>query len=275
MERNDLEKFKKISYDFLSLLEIGFGLHPYVINNNAIEVGENFSPSITVRFRDKGLKRYTMGIWACGKWSDYYDCEGINRISVFMIHDWLLDKFRPSSANLIYELYLEPEFYRDNIHSEMFKQAKMIEEVNKNPIDTYYAIKEFHEFPNATLDYIHEWYYYCVEKRFANNLRYKWSVKFLYSILWIISKFDPRVKKSILFNDEGVIPPLTSSFLATEKCADNDKSWERFKNLYERFPKFLRKTFKYKLFDSGWNVADYSDDMTEKEIRTRMWKGCI
>lgn len=42
MERNDLEKFKKISYDFLSLLEIGFGLHPYVINNNAIEVGERF-----------------------------------------------------------------------------------------------------------------------------------------------------------------------------------------------------------------------------------------
>ena len=273
MEIKDLEKFKKLSRDFLELLEAGPKLKPYIIEDRTTE--ENPYPCITVKFKDRGLKRYTMGIWACGKWSDYYDCDGVDRISIFMVHDWLLDKFRPSSANLTYDLYLEPEFYRDNIHSEMFKQAREIQKVNKNPIDTYYSLTEYHEFPGATLNYLYDWVYYCIESPLRDKIKYNWSVRFLYTILWVISKFDPRVKKSKLFNNSNVIPPLTSSFLATEKYADSDKSWRRFKKLYSGVPTYLMKKTGYKLFDGGWNVADYFEDMTEKEIRTRMWKGCI
>ena len=29
------------------------------------------------------------------------------------------------------------------------------------------------------------------------------------------------------------------------------------------------------MFDAVWSVADYDEDMSEKEIKIRMWKGVV
>lgn len=102
-----------------------------------------------LHFKNKKTKKWHLGIWAVGEWHIkfqwLYDGEidtckggyGIEdymplSISVFLIHDWTYDKFRPTSSD--FEIVLEKKDKSINIE-EIIKQLKCI---FKNPLDSYY-----------------------------------------------------------------------------------------------------------------------------------------
>ena len=106
------------------------------------------------------------------------------------------------------------------------------------------------------------------------KLRYKWSVKILYNFLKVLSWIDPRVSRRKLFKEEGCIPIYTSGFLATEWASSRDWAFNSFAWLYEKFPWWLCKICKHKLFDAHWNVADFPEEVTNT-LEKRMWKGVV
>ena len=102
-------------------------------------------------FKNKKTKKWHLGIWAVGEWDiksqwlhngeveTYKSGYGIEHykplsISVFLIHDWTYDKFRPTSSD--FEIVLEKKDKSTNIE-EIIKQLKYI---FKNPLDSYYNI---------------------------------------------------------------------------------------------------------------------------------------
>lgn len=260
MERENYLKFRKLTDRFFKKLkEKGLKI-------SYCEIDKNY-PDIFFRFSSRGLRKYSVGIWACGKWSDYYDVEKNSYISIFLIHDWRRDKFRPSSSDIEFIAYPDEHYdtYIDII-------IKLLIRMKNKPIDTYYEIDQHPRFKNHVLNYIHSWWIInSIEIR--DKFKYTICPIILFGILRFISFFDPRVKKVKVFDEKYTIPRYTFSFLATIKCSESEKSFKRFYLLYDKFPSWINRKFKFG--DAMFNVADYDETMSEDEIRARLFKGVV
>lgn len=224
------------------------------------------NPDISFRFKNFGLRKYVVGIWPCGKWSDFYDIEEKDYISFFLIHDWLRDKFRPSSSNIEFKIYL----YK-NIEEQLNYIINSLMEIKKFPVDTYYSINSYHTYNNHYLEYFSTWKNIRLYE-VRDKIEYNIGPIIIYSLFRVISIFDRRIKDVKKFDEKTTIPRYTFGFLSTIKCSNDEDSWRRFCNLYSRIPEKICKTLG---FSAYFNVADYDEDMTEKEIKTRMWKGVV
>ncbi len=101
-------------------------------------------------FKNKKTKKWHLGIWAVGEWDikqqwiyngevdickGGYGSESYKplSISVFLIHDWTYDKFRPSYSD--FEMVLEKS-NSTNIEEIITK----LKHIFKNPLESYYNI---------------------------------------------------------------------------------------------------------------------------------------
>lgn len=208
------------------------------------------------------LKRWSIGIWATGEWSDYYDVDSESKFTIFMIHSWHLDKFRPSSADIIFELSADPK-----VTSDILEVVEKIKIFCKTQVALYESV-----FPERSWWW--DYWTFEISKPFWRNLRYSWSPLGLYWILRTIAILDPRVQsKKTLYHHSPGYPRYTFGFLATPKCSEDDNSFEGFYNLYSRFPRKLARLCKGKLFNATWNVSDHVEGMDDKAIKKRLWKG--
>ena len=259
----DRKKFEEIFNKFIRKLELKR------IKFDTIEYDDD--PGKIITFHQRGLKKYKLGFWPCGKWFNYYNVQDDSKVSIFMIHSWNLDKFRPSSADILFEVYVNQT---NDIDLELGTITDEIEKIKNNPIKTYYEITTIHHYKSPVLEY-YSTYFNIVSYECKGYLEYNLTPKLLYGILKFISIFDRRVKKSKCFDEKSVVPRYTFSFLATIECANNLRSWKKFCDLYYRFPVWLKRKTGHRMFDAVWSVADYDEDMSEKEIKIRMWKGVV
>lgn len=130
-------------------------------------------------FRNKKTKRWRLGIWAVGDWQikEQFNGEifdggyGVNTykpltISVFVIHDWTYDKFRPSYAD--WEISID--------YNNMANKHIAIEKLKytfKHPIECYcntIVNKDYnaqHREKNKYVAYFKAWY----DNVFSNAVR--------------------------------------------------------------------------------------------------------
>ena len=265
MEKEYFLKFKKIVETIVEILksrELRLINIDQKLNSMSPE-----DPGIS--FRISGM-RYSIGIWPCGEWSDYYDVESNNYICVFLIHDWLFDKFRPSSADISYDIFLNSEGNYD-----LSDIINVIVNTKENPIDTYCSICENRivdgNIKNRRWFYFKEWYK-AIMYEITNRLKIDIVPLWVYNVLKLIAYVDSRVEKTTIFEEKDTIPRYTFGFLSTIKCSEDDKSFRKFYYLYSELP---RKIIQKLGCDAYFNVADYNKDMSEREIRIRLWKGVV
>lgn len=268
MEKENLKLFEKKLDRLLNKLAM-LGLKPtiydteLIVNDNNELIPEQSSPCISMILETRGLDKWCIGIWGTGQWGDWYAVEEESMFTVFLIHKWQFDKFRPSSADVCYSFPANPE------ENDMTGMILDLLEMKKHPKETYEKM-----FGRS---YFKDYWWNEIQNPVQKWLKYKGSVNFIYGILKFISWFDPRVqsKRTLYKKTEGRIPSVHIGFLATKKCSENDKSFERFYKLYSGLPRKLRYWTKGKLFDAHFNVSDYEESMTNEEIRIRLMKGVV
>lgn len=265
-----IEKFRKIVGLILDEMRKR-GMEP-ILSEDDTSPDEEWGNSMMMSFgfNRGGLKYWYLGIWGCGEWSETYDCDNPeNYVSVFLIHKWMYDKFRPSSSDIEFRIMLDTEPVIDHA-------IQGLEEIHKNPIQEYYETfkkhKSDHDMP--CIEYFRDWWFHEVTYPFRDKLRYRWSVRVLYGFLKVLSWIDPRVSRGKLFKEDGCIPVYTSGFLATEWASDHDWAFNSFAWLYEKFPWWLCRKCGHRLFDAHWNVADFPEEVTNT-LEKRMWKGVV
>ena len=135
--------------------------------------------SYRLYFRNKKTKRWCLGIWAVGDWQikEQFDDEifdggyGVNTykpltISVFVIHDWTYDKFRPSYAD--WEILID---YNNTANKHI--AVEKLKYTFKHPIECYYNTivnKDYsdqHREKNKYVAYFKAWY----DNVFSNAVR--------------------------------------------------------------------------------------------------------
>lgn len=273
IEKEKMDRFLWITNLFLEKLKI-LEINPILRHDGTIPNDEyGNSMSLSYSFKKGGLKYWYLGVWGCGGWSNTYDSKSEDYISVFLIHKWHYDKFRPSSADLEFRIDLNSS----DIDEEIRQVVHDIIKLEENPVEEYYRIfseeDEDHDLP--CIEYFRDWWFYEVEFPFTKNLKFKWSVKFLYGILRAISIIDPRVNRGKLFYDEDCFAPwYTSGFLATEWASDCKWAFDSFAWLYAKLPRKLCRICGHRLFDAEWNVADFPGEITNT-LEKRMWRGVV
>lgn len=258
------EYFVKTVYQILSKLNFGYSFNE--VERMSIENG------YTLCFHNKKTKRWHLGIWAVGDWNikekindkiinagygiDYYKPL---TISVFLIHDWTYDKFRPSRANL--EILINYNDNTDNLIEEL-------KNVFKHPIDSYYNIIDEdnynfqHRESNKYVAYFKGWYYNVFSEVLRRkNRRIKGYVAT--HIFMLKSYFDKRVAHieykfhKDKWNNEYEIAIV---FQYGETEWDDWKAWFDYKTLFE-------KLYKWNI----WVNFNYLDE--EGNIPKNIWRG--
>ena len=263
MKKENFELFKeRVELIFKGLVKWG-------INFKIIDEPEEDQPAYYIELTDKNLKRWKLGIWAVGSWSDYYAVEDEDEIVVFMIHDWFFDKWRPSNANVSWSFLPNSTYFGEFLYD--------LNEMKKNPINSFGNIFLTNQPQNKwPFLYFKEWYFNVISTPFKYKLKMVWSPWVLYLTLRFFSLFDRRVKRVEVFREKSRdYNYYTFSFLANLMCSESDESFYKFYKLYSYFPQWLKWKCKYKLFDATYNVSDYDWNMNENQIRTRMFKGVI
>ena len=281
IEKKKMNYYLELVNNFLEKLK-SHGIFLEVRYDSTIE-NKDFgnSMSISYIFKNGSLKYWYLGIWGCGKWSGTYDCDSEDYISIFLIHKWHLDKFRPSSADISFDVKIKnPE----QIDIQMDEIVTEIVNIKKHHILEYHSIfgdkyhqhqgiEDSHEMP--CIEYFKDWFSNEVTVPVIENLSKKWSVKFLYWTLKVISIIDPRVDRGILFKEENCFSPwYTSGFLAKEWASDKDWAFNSFAWLYSKLPTKLCRLSGHRLFDAYWNISDFPGEITEK-LENRMKRGVI
>lgn len=256
MKEENYIKFRNYVLEFIEYL-----------NSNKLKViiihDDNNSKYPEISFKIKGIN-WIFGIWAVGNWSDFYRCNEDDKISFFGIHNWRLDKFRPSYSDFKYVFHIKNNHYK--YFWEKCKDDLIY--IKKHPIKSYlynktskYSIEEF----------LKDWWFYKISYPLKMKIKYEISSLILWWILKGLSIFDPRISKSIKFKDKNCIPIYTFGFLTKINISENSlyKVWY----LYSKIPGILRVKCKNNLFDSYFNVSDQDENLTEKEIRSRLYRG--
>ena len=104
MKEENYIKFRNYVLEFIEYL-----------NSNKLKViiihDDNNSKYPEISFKIKGIN-WIFGIWAVGNWSDFYRCNEDDKISFFGIHNWRLDKFRPSYSDFEYVFHIKNNHYK-------------------------------------------------------------------------------------------------------------------------------------------------------------------
>ena len=256
--------FVQTVYKILS--ELNFGYTYEEIEKMSID------NSYYLYFHNKKTKRWHLGIWAVGEWhiKEQLDDKIINcgygvdtykplTISVFLIHDWIYDKFRPSSAD--WEMLID---YNDNTD----KVVEGLKYIFKHPIGSYYNIIDEdcynfqHHEKNKYIAYFKAWYYNVFSEILRRkNRRIKGYIAT--HIFMIKSRFDKRVAHREYkfhkdkWNNEYEIAIV---FQYGETEWDDWKAWFDYKTLFE-------KLYRWNI----WVNFNYLDE--EGNMPTNIWRG--
>lgn len=234
-------------------------------------------PVYTIKFEKAGMRNWRLGIWATGKWSDFYDIdsEPSDCICIFLQHEWNIDKFRPSWANDNYRFDISFHDFIDFTEYHLGRILGLVSFIKNNRAFAYSL--DSSELPKGSckLKYLKDWWInVIVIPGYDNWWKRAGSVKLLYGLLRFISWFDPRIdcKKTKIFYERDMWPRYTIGFCATIKASKDDEKLYRVWRLYTQFPRWLWKNFGY-VFDAQWNLCDQTGEENEKELRMKIWKG--
>lgn len=219
--------------------------------------------------------RWHLGIWAVGEWdikSEYdgnvyksgYGIETYKplTISVFLIHDWTFDKFRPSYAD--WEIQIKYGESCDNV-------IKQLKDIFGNKLKSYYNIVDEdsynfqHSSKNKYVAYLKGWYYNV----FATTLKAKKRRINGYiasKIILFLASLDKRVayKKHKFHKDEWNAEfEIAIVFKYGDTAWDDWKAWNDYHKLYE----FLRKHL-------TWNIGIHFTYLDEEgNMPDNIWRG--
>lgn len=219
--------------------------------------------------------RWHLGIWAVGEWdikSEYdghvykggYGIETYKplTISVFLIHDWTFDKFRPSYAD--WEIQIKYGESCDNV-------IKQLKDIFSNKLKSYYNIVDENSYnfqhvsKNKYVAYLKGWYYNV----FVTTLKAKKRRINGYiasKIILFLSTLDKRVayKKYKFHKDKWNAEfEIAIVFKYGDTALDDWNVWNDYYKLHE----FLRKHL-------TWNIGiefTYLDE--EGNMPDNIWRG--
>lgn len=233
-------------------------------------------PVYTIKFEKAGMRNWRMGIWATGKWSDFYDIDSdpSDCICIFLKHEWNIDKFRPSWASDNYRFDISFHDFVDFTEYHLGRILRLVSFIRNNKAFAYSL--DSSELPKRSckLKYLKDWWTYTVViPSYDNWWKRNGSVKLLYGFLKFLSWFDPRIdcKKTKLFDEKNMWPRYTIGFCATIKTSRNIENLYQAWRLYTQLPRWLQ--IHTKLFNAHWNLCDQTGDESEKELRMKIWKG--
>lgn len=219
--------------------------------------------------------RWHLGIWAVGEWdikSEYdghvykggYGIETYKplTISVFLIHDWTFDKFRPSCAD--WEIEIKYGESCDNV-------IKQLKDAFSNKVKSYYNIVDENSYnfqhvsKNKYVAYLKGWYYNV----FVTTLKAKKRRINGYiasKIILFLSTLDKRVayKKYKFHKDKWNAEfEIAIVFKYGDTALDDWNAWNDYYKLYE----FLRKHL-------TWNIGIEFTYLDEKgNMPDNIWRG--
>ena len=222
--------------------------------------------------------RWHLGIWAVGEWdikSEYdghvyksgYGIETYKplTISVFVIHDWTFDKFRPSYAD--WEIQIKYGESCDNV-------IKQLKDIFGNKLKSYYNIVDEdsynfqHDSKNKYVAYLKGWYYNV----FATTLKAKKRRINGYiasKIILFLAALDKRVayKKHKFYKDEWNAEfEIAIVFKYGDTAWGDWKVWNDYNKLYE----FLRKHLTRNI-DIDFTYLDEEGNMPDNIWRGVYW----
>lgn len=245
--------------------------------NYSIEEIEKMSIKDNYRLyiHNKKTKKWHIGIWAVGEWGVKESINGnvINcgygidvykplTISVFLVHDWTFDKFRPTYSD--WEKRIE---YNDDVDG-LIKDLKYIV---KNPINSYYNIVDEdsynyqHKDKNKYLAYWKGWY----RNDFLSSVKEKYqriSAGFFTKMLMLITFFDRRVAyREYKFHKDKYNPEFDVAIVFKYgKTEWHD--WKRWHDYNRLFRSLQRKC--------GWNLdVDFTYLDEEGNLPKNIWRG--
>lgn len=231
----------------------------------------------------KQTGKWNLGIWAVGDWgieSEYTDDDGeVHKyrdgygvdlyepitISVFLIHDWTYDKFRPSYSDYEIEII--------NFDEDSIKEAiSTVKHAFENPIESFYEyvnkVNSRYMHDNKYVAYIDGWYSNEVLplfKKITRRMKGWVSTK----LLSVIASVDPRVHyKGYTFMKDEWNPEF--EFAVVLKCLETEYKEYRAWLFYDWFKnKNLRVNITY-LDEEGNMPKDiwrgvYWNEIPEKE----------
>ena len=231
-----------------------------------------------LHFKNKITGRWHLGVWAVGKWDIKYEydgklCDGGYgletyrplTISLFLIHDWTYDKFRPSSCDLQYILYHNDD--STNI-------IKALKDIFRNPIKSYYNIidEDLYNFQHKTkyrhITYFKAWYRNVFVSFMWKKIRrcYGYLVS---RILLTRAMFDSRVAhRAHKFHKDK----WNSEFGVAIVFKYGDTEWDDWKawNDYDKLFNFFFKHTSYRVWNTELDLT-YVDE--NGNLPSNIWRG--
>lgn len=251
------------------LNELGFG---YTIEEvDEMSVKENYR----LHFHNEKTKKWHFGIWAVGEWGvkEQIDDKVINcgygidsykplTLSVFLIHEWMFDKFRPTYSD--WETLIG---YKENTD-------KLISELRytfKNSISSYYNIIDEddynfqHHERNKYIAYFKGWFY----NDFGASIRQKrrrWCGWLFTKIITLIALCDKRVehREYKFYKDKwNAEYNIAIVFRYGETEWHDWKRWNDYNRIYKRFRNWC-----------DWNISvDFTYLDEDGNMPKNIWRG--
>ena len=259
--------------------QLGFNYTIEVVEQKCLDEG------YLLYFKNKKTKKWHLGIWAVGEWDIksqwLFDGEvkthksgyGIEHykplsISVFLIHDWSYDKFRPTSSD--YEIVLE----KTNDINSIESIVKELKHIFKNPLDSYYNIVDEdsynfqHKEDNKYTAYA-KGYWYNEIVPFKSKLRKRISGYIATKIVKIIAHIDRRVHYvTHKFHKDKWNAEYNVAIVF--KYGKSDwKVWKQYFKLYQKLKNFTKRnidmSFNY-LDEEGDSIKGFTAETPEEAI---------
>lgn len=237
-------------------------------------------------FKNKKTKKWHLGIWAVGEWDIksqwLYDGEvetyksgyGIEHykplsISVFLVHDWTYDKFKPTYSD--FEIILTKNDKTTSI-GEIVSELKHI---FKNPLESYYNIIDedsysFQHKENNKYTAYAKGYWHNEIVPFISKLKRRTYGYITTKIVKLIAHIDRRVyyvthrfNKS-RWNAEYNVAVV---FKYGKSVWHDWKVWHQYNKLYER----IKKISKHNVYMS-FNYLDEEGNMPKDVWRGVYWE---
>lgn len=216
---------------------VGLGYTSEEIEKKVIENG------YSLHIKNKKTKGWHLGIWAVGDWGLKYKSDdevypsgyGLEvykplTISIFLVHDWRFDKFRPT--------YSDAEWKVEKGSNELSRVAAGLRWAFSNPIDSYYryVLEECgYRKEDRFVSYYKEYYYNNVLTK-CEKISKRVSGLFCTNFIKLVAKIDKRVAhvesvfRSSEWNNEYEVA-LVFKYGLTDH--DDWRVW----NFYQKFPK--------------------------------------
>lgn len=234
--------FVSTAYRILS--EIGVSITPQDIEDEVLSSGY-----MLCILSNRTNSKWNVGIWAVGEWNiksqydggePYKDGYGVQTyqpytISVFVVHDWTYDKFRPTYSDREITIPFKNEMLILNTVKEM-------KEIIKNPIDSYYdnidvdLYQQHHLHSNKYKAYAIGYWKNEIVPFFEKWTRRRIGGYLTSKLIKTVAKLDRRVAYvAVSFhNDEW-----NNEYDVAIVFKYNKKQYKEWKvfNFYDRFPR--------------------------------------